>query len=67
MVKFHNCVMDEVLCIDLQSFCCEVIAGVRAWLVQAENTELFKTNYGKFVRRYPDGLTPYITGVPVIG
>ncbi len=63
----HNCVMDDALCIDLQVFCREVIAGVRAWLNHAENSEPFKTNYERFVRRYPDGLKPYIEGVPIIG
>jgi len=65
--KIHNCIIDDALCLDLQSFCREVIAGVRAWLNQAENTELFKANYGKFVRRHPEGLKPYIAGVPVVG
>lgn len=57
----------DALCIDLLSFCRELIAGVRAWLSQVENTDLFKVNYEKFVRRHPDGLYPYIGGVPVIG
>lgn len=65
--KIHNCIINDALCIDLQSFCHEVIAGVRAWLSQAENTGLFKANYEKFVRRHPDGLKPYIAGVPVVG
>ena len=64
---FHNCIIKGVLCFDMQSFCREVIAGVRSWLNQVENTELFKTNYEKFVRRHPEGLKPYIVGVPVVG
>jgi hypothetical protein len=63
----HNCILNDALCIDLQIFCREVIAGVRAWLDQVENADPFKTNYEKFVRRYPGGLKPYIAGVPVIG
>ena len=59
--------MNNALCIDLQVFCREVIAGVRAWLDQTENSEPFKTNYQEFVHRYPEGLKPYIVGVPVIG
>ena len=65
--KIHNCIIKDALCIDLQSFCRELIAGVRAWLDQAENTERFKANYEKFVRRHPQGLKPYIAGVPVVG
>jgi len=63
----HNCIMNDALCIDLQSFCREVIAGVRTWLNHVEKTELFKVNYEKFVRRHPEGLKPYIVGVPVVG
>lgn len=63
----HNCVMNDALCIDLQVFCREVIAGVRSWLCHVENDETFKTNYKKFVQRHPTGLKPYIAGVPVIG
>lgn len=65
--KIHNCIINDALCIDLMLFCSEVIAGARAWLSQAENTELFKANYEKFVCRHPNGLTPYIAGVPVVG
>ncbi len=57
----------DVLCIDLNLFCREVIAGVRLWLAEVEGTEPFLSNHDKFVRRYDTGLEPYIGGVPVIG
>jgi hypothetical protein len=63
----HYGVVNDALCIDLPSFCREVIAGVRLWLDGVEGAELFKTNYGKFVRRHDGGLKPYIVGVPVVG
>ena len=63
----HYCTMKDALCIDLQLFCREVIAGVRLWLKTAEQTELYKTNYERFARRHPGGLHPYIVGVPVVG
>ena len=34
---------------------------------EVENTDLYKKNYNKFMKRYPHGLEPYIVGVPVIG
>lgn len=63
----HYGVLNDALCIDLQSFCREAIAGVRLWLDSVETTELFKANYSKFVRRHDGGLKPYIVGVPVVG
>jgi hypothetical protein len=57
----------DALCIDLPSFCREVIAGGRLWLKQAENDALFVKNYERFVHRHTAGLRPYIVGVPVIG
>lgn len=58
--------MNDALCIDLRSFCREVIAGARLWMDAVENTPRFLKNYQRFVRRHPSGLAPYIVGVPVV-
>jgi len=63
---FHYNIMNDALNIDLVLFCCEMVAGAREWLAVAESTEHYKANYEKFVRRYPDGLKPYIVGIPVV-
>ena len=52
--------------LDVAIFCASMIQGAENWLQQSENTELYQKNYNTFVRRYPDGLLPYIVGVPVI-
>lgn len=64
---FHCKIIQEALNIDVRVFCQDIIRGVEKWLDEKENTELYKTNLAKFIRRYPDGLPPYIVGVPVIG
>ena len=64
---FHNNIMNDALNIDIHIFCQDIIDGVNQWLQKVENTDLYKTNYNKFMRRYPKGLKPYIVGVPVIG
>jgi hypothetical protein len=43
-----------------------MIHGAEKWLKEYENTPLYQENYNKFVRRYPDGLKPYIGGLSVI-
>ena len=40
---------------------------IKEWLKEVENTDLYKKNYSKFMMRHPEGLKPYIVGVPVIG
>ena len=63
---FHNNIMEDALNIDVRIFCNDIISGAEAWLDENEETELYKKNYDKFMRRYPNGLSPYIVGVPVI-
>jgi hypothetical protein len=63
----HYGVMNDALCIDLASFCKEMILGVRMWLGEVESTVQYQKNYTDFVKRHPTGLSPYIAGVPVIG
>jgi hypothetical protein len=63
----HYGVMNDALCIDVPSFCREVIAGAKLWLDHVAGTEPYTTNHDRFVRRHENGLAPYIVGVPVIG
>ena len=64
---FHNNIINDALNIDVRIFCSDIVRGARVWLEKAKDTELYKINYDKFMRRYPNGLKPYIVGVPVIG
>lgn len=62
----HNNVMNDALNLDVRIFCHDMLDGVERWLEIAEQTPEYKANYGRFMQRYPDGLPPYIGGVPVI-
>ncbi|MDD5710773.1 MAG: hypothetical protein PHV43_01570 [Candidatus Colwellbacteria bacterium] len=62
----HNNILNDVLNIDVQIFCRDIILGAEEYLNHNEGTELYERNYDKFIRRHPDGLLPYIAGVPVI-
>jgi len=64
---FHCNILNDALNIDVRIFCSDIIEGVKEWLRKVENTELYKKNYDKFMMRHPNGLKPYIVGVPVIG
>jgi hypothetical protein len=64
---FHCIVLNDALNIDVGKFCNDMTEGVKLWLAEVETTDLFKKNYDKFIKRYPNGLPPYIVGAPVIG
>ncbi len=65
-VIIHNGIVNDVLIIDVRVFCSDVVEAAEAWLQQAERSPRFLANYERFMRRYPQGLDPYVTGVPVI-
>ncbi len=64
---FHNNIMNDALNIDVRIFCSDLIEGAERWLEKVEKTDLYKGNYDRFMKRYPNGLAPYIVGIPVIG
>ncbi|MCX7974352.1 MAG: hypothetical protein N3B16_07605 [Candidatus Aminicenantes bacterium] len=63
----HCQVVEGALSLDVRIFCQDIIRGVEKWLEEKENTARYKINVAKFIRRYPEGLSPYIEGMPVIG
>jgi len=65
-ILVHNSRFKDAYAIDVSIFCEDMIQGAITWLEEKENTELFKNNYNKFMRRHPNGIEGYITGVPVI-
>lgn len=63
----HNNIINDALNIDVLIFCNDILSGAETWLQENEETEDFKRNYNKFMKMYPEGLAPYILGIPVIG
>jgi hypothetical protein len=63
---FHCNILNDALNLDVRIFCEDIITGVQEWLLKFEGTPIFSQNYNMFMRRYPNGLPPYIVGVPVI-
>ncbi len=62
----HMGVMDDALVIDVRLFCLDMVSAAEEWEQAAVGTEPYETNIKQRLRRYPDGLPPYIGGVPVI-
>ena len=63
---FHCNILEDALNIDVRIFVMDILEGVEKWLDEIKDTEVFKKNYARFMNRYPNGLPPYIVGVPVI-
>ena len=53
--------------IDVGIFSGDVLTGAEQWLAKVEGSEPNETNYDRFLKRYPNGLPPYIGGILVIG
>lgn len=62
----HDNILEGALNIDLKTFCYAMIDAVHKWLLDVKDNPNFITNYSKFMKRYPTGLSPYIGGVPII-
>lgn len=63
---FHLGVQDDALHIDVTRFVADVVSGALTWLDAVEDSAVYQRNYSESMQRYPEGLAPYIGGVPVI-
>jgi hypothetical protein len=64
---FHMNRIDDALNINIRRFVDDIGTAVDSWHSNVVGTEPFETNAAQLMRRYPNGLQPYITGVSVIG
>lgn len=63
----HANVLNDALNIDAHYFAEEIVQAAEGWLDEVEDTDLYKRNYESSMQRHPNGLRPFIGGVPVIG
>ena len=63
---WHNNVLNDVLNIDVQIFCADIVASCREWLAVVENSKPYRTNWAASMQRHPEGLAPYVVGLAVI-
>ncbi|MFE4036053.1 hypothetical protein [Priestia sp. YIM B13489] len=64
---FHNNIINDALNIDVRIFCNDLIKSAREWLKDMQGNETYIKNHEKSFKRYPNGIAPYIVGVPVYG
>lgn len=63
---FHLNVLNDALNLDVRTFCLDLVGAASEWQAIVAGTEPYDTNLVNTIQRYPDGLSPYIGGVPVI-
>ena len=69
VVWVHDAVIMDVLFVDLPVFCNGIIKAAKEWLadMKKENNQNYNRNVAKTIRYYPNGISPYITGIDTIG
>ncbi len=56
----------KALNLDIQLFSETLISAAEKWLKEVEDSENYKKHIKKTIKTYPDGLSPYFKGIPVI-
>ena len=62
----HNNVIGLALNLDAVTFCRDMVAGVARWYAQERESPYVKRNLPDMLQVYPNGLAPYIVGMPII-
>lgn len=62
----HNNTINNALNLDIPSFCNTFIKGAESWLGDVQNDPNYLRNTEKIIKTYPNGLLPFITGIPII-
>jgi hypothetical protein len=62
----HNNFIEGALNLDIPLFCERVLRAVERWQAEVENTANYQRNIADTIRLYPNGLHPFIVGIPLI-
>lgn len=63
---FHNNILNDALNLDAMQFCNDVISCTRLWYDRKKDDPVIKNNLPNLVQLRPQGLAPYMVGVPLI-
>jgi hypothetical protein len=62
----HRVIVDDVLHLYLVTFCTDMVTAVTQWYAAKQNDANVIANFSRLVQYRPQGLAPYIEGVPLI-
>lgn len=63
---FHNNILNDALNLDAVWFCQDVVESARAWFASKRCDPTVEANLPKLVQFRPEGLAPYMVGMPLI-
>ena len=63
---YHNNVLNDALNLDIPTFCNHILAGAERWRQAVQGTQPYTRNLERTIRTHPNGLPPYLVGVPLI-
>lgn len=63
---FHNNILNDALNLDTVIFCRDVVSSARRWFIQRTNDSAVQANLPNLVQFRPQGLAPYMVGMPLI-
>jgi hypothetical protein len=65
-ITFHNNIINDALNLDAAIFCHDIMDSVRSWLIANKNNKTVQGNISRVVQFRPQGLPPYMAGMPLI-
>jgi hypothetical protein len=65
-IILHNNVVNDALNLDATIFCRDTVQAVLAWYAAKRNDPMVQANLPSLLQFRPNGLAPYIVGVPLI-
>lgn len=63
---FHNNILNGALNLDAMIFCKDMMNRVRHWFSRVQTNQSVKVNLAHLVQFRPQGLSPYMVGMPLI-
>lgn len=63
---FHNNIVKDALNLDAIIFCRDVLSAVRGWFAEKKEDATVRENLQYLVKFRPNGIAPYMVGVPLI-
>lgn len=65
-VRLHNVILDDVLCLDLATYCNDLLNVIDTWWQGHRTVEPVRTNAEATIRVRPDGFRNLVVGSPIL-
>jgi len=65
-VDHMTSIINDLLLLDLKSFCRDILDAAEAWVAANASAEPVKTNLEQLVRWYPEGFENAVAGAPIL-